>query len=257
MGRSVTLLVVLALTSPASALDEVLYAELLQRHTREVTDTAGVRVDYRALRGNPDWKRLVASVESTDPEKLDSRAAKIAFWSNAYNILAIDTVVRNYPVESIKDVGSFFRPVWDREAGTIGGRAMSLGEIEHEILRKLGEPRIHAAIVCASVSCPPLHREPFTAKRLEEQLGATLRTWLAEPRKGLRIDRGSKTVHLSKVFDWFGEDFEPAGGVLVFIAPYVSDSDRLWLERNAADLDIEYLDYDWGLNGLAAERTGG
>ncbi len=253
MGRIGTLIVMLALTSPASALDQTLYAELLQRHTREVTDTARVRVDYRALRGNTDWKRLVVSVESTDPDKLGSRAAKIAFWSNAYNILAIDTVVRNYPLESIRDVGSFFRPVWGREAGTIGGRAISLGEIEHEILRPMGDPRIHAAIVCASISCPPLHREPFTAKRLEAQLGTALRTWLAEPRKGLRIDRGGKTVYLSKVFDWFEEDFESAGGVLAFIARYVSESDRLWLERNAADLDVEYLDYDWDLNELVED----
>ena len=242
----------LVLASPVSALDEALYAEILQRHTREVSDTAGVRVDYRALRGTIDWKRLVASVESTDPEKLGSRDAKLAFWSNAYNIFAIDIVVRNDPVESIRDVGSLFRPVWGREAGKIGGRVVSLGEIEHEILRPMGEPRIHAAIVCASISCPPLRRKPFTAQHLDMQLDDALRTWLAEPRKGIRIDRVSGTVYLSKVFDWFEEDFESAGGVLAFIAPYLSNTQRVWLERNAQDLDIAYLDYDWGLNDLPA-----
>ncbi len=252
MGRIGLIFAILALGPPASALDEALYAEILQRHTREVADTAGVRVDYRALRGAADWKRLLASVESSDPEKLGSRAAKIAFWSNAYNILTIDTVVRNYPLESIKDVGSFFRPVWGHEAGKIGARAVSLGEIEHEILRPMGEPRIHAAIVCASISCPPLQREPFTEENLDAQLDAALRTWLAEPRKGIRIDRRSNTVHLSKVFDWFEKDFEAAGGVIAFVSPYVSDSDRSWLEKNAANLDLEYLHYDWGLNELGA-----
>ena len=240
----------LALSFPASALDVALYAEILQRHTREVTDTAGVRVDYRALRDETDWNRLVASVENTELGSLRSRAEKIAFWSNAYNILAIEIVLRNYPLKSIKDVGSLFRSVWKREAGKIGSRAVSLDEIEHEILRPMGEPRIHAAIVCASISCPPLRREPFTEKNLEAELDEALRTWLADPRKGIRIDRESKTVHLSKVFDWFEEDFDAAGGVLAFVAPYISDPDRAWLERNAADLDVEYLHYYWSLNGL-------
>ena len=85
MGRIGLIFAILALGPPASALDEALYAEILQRHTREVADTAGVRVDYRALRGAAEWKRLLASVESSDPEKLGSRAAKIAFWRAVTN----------------------------------------------------------------------------------------------------------------------------------------------------------------------------
>jgi len=240
----------LAVSVPASALDVALYAKILQRHTREVADTAGVRVDYRALRDETDWNRLVASVENTELASLRSRAAKIAFWSNTYNILTIETVVRNYPLRSIKDVGSLFRSVWKHEAGRIGTRAVSLEEIEHEILRPMGEPRIHAAIVCASISCPPLRREPFTEENLDAELDEALRTWLADPRKGIRIDRENSTVHLSKVFDWFEEDFDAAGGVLAFVAKYIPDSDREWLERNAGNLDVEYLYYDWRLNGL-------
>ena len=250
MTRISLILAMLALSIPARALDVALYAQILQRHTREVTDTAGVRVDYRALRDEADWNRLLASVENTELDSLRSRAAKIAFWSNAYNILAIETVVRNYPLGSIKDVGSLFRSVWKRDAGKIGTRSVSLDEIEHEILRPMGEPRIHAAIVCASISCPPLRREPFTEENLETELDEALRTWLADPRKGIRINRENKTVHMSKIFDWFEEDFDAAGGVIAFVTPYIAEADRAWLKRNAADLVVEYLHYDWRLNGL-------
>jgi len=246
----ILILAMLALSFPASALDVGLYAEILQRHTRDVKDTAGVRVDYKALRDEADWNRLVASVENTGLESLGSRAAKIAFWSNVYNILTIEMVVRNYPLRSIKDVGSLLRSVWKREAGNIGTRAVSLDEIEHEILRPMGGPRIHAAIVCASISCPPLRREPFTEGNLEAELDEAMRTWLADPRKGIRILRENKTVQLSKVFNWFEEDFDAAGGVLAFVTRYVSESDRAWLERNAGNVKVEYLYYDWRLNGL-------
>ena len=231
------------------ALDRDLYAEILERFTREVPDTAGTRVDYAGLARSARWRELQASLERTDPEQIHSRNGKLTFWINAYNILAIDTVVRNQPLESIRDVGSIFRSVWARDAGTIAGRTVTLEEIEHEGMRPMGEPRIHAAIVCASVSCPPLSREPFEAARLDAQLDAALRRWLADPRKGLRIDRASKTVYLSKVFDWFEEDFEDRGGVLPYLRAYVSESDRQWLAR-ATSIDVEYLDYDWSLNGL-------
>ena len=231
------------------ALNEDLYAEILERFTREVSDTAGTRVDYTGLQRSARWRELLASLEHTDPEKIHSRRGKLAFWTNAYNILAIDTVVRNQPLESIREVGSIFRSVWAREAGTIAGRSVTLDEIEHKILRPMGEPRIHAAIVCASVSCPPLSREPYRAVRLDAQLDSALRRWLADPRKGLRIDRASKTVYLSRVFDWFGEDFEDRGGVLSYLRAYVSDADREWLSQ-ATSIDVAYFDYDWSLNGL-------
>jgi hypothetical protein len=91
-------------------------------------------------------------------------------------------VRRHYPIDSIRSIGSFFSPVWKKTAGEIGGRSYTLYEIEHEILRPMGEPRIHAAIVCASLSCPPLRREPYRAAELEAQLEDNVRRWLADPR---------------------------------------------------------------------------
>src|SRR5215475_11749368 len=120
-------------SAAAQGLDAALYAELLARHTREVADAAGVRVDYPGLREDAAWPRLVAGLDAARPAAPDGRSEELAFWINVYNVLAIDLVVRHPGVKSIRDVGSFLRPVWNREAGRVAGRARSLGEIEHGI----------------------------------------------------------------------------------------------------------------------------
>jgi hypothetical protein len=236
----------------AGALDRALYARLLAAHTREVADTAGVRVDYAALRASPDWRALVASLGAADPARLSTRAERLAFWIDAYNVLAMDWIVRSEPVASIRELGSLLRPVWKREAGRVGGRAYTLDEIEHGILRKLSEPRIHAAIVCASVSCPSLAREPYRPESLDAQLDASLRRFLADPRKGARLDAERGVLVLSPIFDWFAEDFAAAGGALAFVRPHLPEATRAWLASRDADVRITYFDYDWSLNGLTA-----
>ena len=111
----IAVLVAAVARSQAELLDEGPYAELLVRHTESVGSTVGTRVDYAALAASPDWKRLIRSLSRVEPAALATRDQKLAFWINAYNILAIDIVLRHYPVESIRDIGSLFRPVWDRE----------------------------------------------------------------------------------------------------------------------------------------------
>jgi hypothetical protein len=239
-----------ASTAAGACLSSERYGEILTSYTAEVEDTAGVRVNYGALREAPVWERLVADLDHCDPGQLRSHAERLAFWTNAYNVLAIDLVTRNHPAESIRELGSLFRPVWKREAGSIGGRSYSLDEIEHEILRPMGEPRIHAAIVCASTSCPSLRREPYRASRLDLQLDDSLRRWLADPRKGARIDRGKRTLFLSRIFDWFAEDFESRGGVLAFLRPYFPGPIRRFVEAQGDALRVRYLEYDWRLNDL-------
>ncbi len=235
-----------------SPIDLDLYGRLLEEHTRSVPDIVGTRVDYRALRESPEWARLVQQVHSARPGRLNTRNEKLAFWINAYNILAIDLVTKHYPISGIKEIGSFFSPVWDREVATIEGRPRSLGSIEHEILRKMGEPRIHAAIVCASVSCPPLARKPFRPETLDADLSAAMRAFLAHPGKGFAIDRKNRVIRLSKVFDWFEDDFASGGGVLASIEPDLDPTDAAWVRANRAGATIRYFDYDWSLNDLAA-----
>jgi hypothetical protein len=232
-----------------SPFDRALYAQLLERHTRISDDVVGTRVDYRALRSDPDWKRLALELRSARPSLLD-RDGRLAFWINAYNILTIDLVLEHYPVDSIRDIGSFLFPVWNRDVATIEGRSVSLGEIEHEILRPMGEPRIHAAIVCASTSCPPLARTPFRAERIDADLDEAMRRWLSSEAKGVAIDRDAKRVRLSAIFDWFEEDFEASGGVLSTVAGYVDPASADWLRGPGRDARIRYLDYDWALNDV-------
>jgi hypothetical protein len=244
-------LAVLFQVQPARALDLKSYADLLNRFTYSVEDTAMTRVDYRALQQSNDWQQLVASLGISRPDELATREEQLAFWINAYNILAIDLVQESYPVESIRDIGSLFRPVWKLSAGRVGSRSYSLGEIEHEILRPLGDPRIHAAIVCASTSCPALRPEPYEPDRLDAQLDEAVRTFLANEEKGLRIEPERNTVRLSRIFAWFAQDFATAGGVLGFVERYAPEAAMTWLVEHSDDVQVEYLGYDWSLNDLS------
>ena len=236
--------------APAAAargIDLARYAEVLSRHTVATQDVVGTRVDYRALRGDEDWRRVADSVRAARPSTLD-RDGRLAFWINAYNILTIDLVLEHYPVESIRDIGSFLFPVWNLDVATIEGQEVSLGEIEHEILREMDDPRIHGAIVCASTSCPPLARTPFRAESIDADLDAAMRRWLSIPEKGYSIDREAGRVRVSKIFDWFEDDFEATGGVIATIARYARPEDARWLRGPGRQARLRYLDYDWGLN---------
>jgi hypothetical protein len=229
--------------------DVATYARMLEAHTRTVDEVVGTRVDYPGLRADPAWRDVVRSVGACDPATLDTRDAALAFWINAYNVFALDLVASNWPVESIKDIGSLLFPVWDKPAGRVNGVALSLDQIEHERIRKFGDPRIHAAIVCASISCPSLSRTPYVAARLDAQLDASFARFVADPSKGFRLDRAANTIHLSSIFKWFAEDFEKQGGPLAVIARHLGESDRAWVEANGAKARLEYMDYDWRVNG--------
>ncbi|MBK7950052.1 MAG: DUF547 domain-containing protein [Deltaproteobacteria bacterium] len=232
----------------ASAVELALYARLLEVHTRATTTLAGTEVDYGSLVGSRELDRLVAQVETSRPSQLD-RPGQLAFWINAYNILTLDLVRKHHPIASIKDIGSFFSPVWERTVATVEGRRLSLDAIEHTILRPMGEPRIHAAIVCASKSCPALRRTPFRPETLEADLDDAVRRFLASPGKGVAIDRAAGTIRVSKIFDWFEADFAAQGGVRAFLAAHLPPSEAAWLRGPGRDAAIRSFDYDWSLNG--------
>ena len=245
---ALALLVTLAAPRGAGAgeLDVDAWDGFLARYTRETSDLAGVRVDYAGLARDPAWRAFVAGLASAAPPA--ARAGQLAFWVNVYNVLAADMVVRHLPLDGIRDAGSLLRPVWKREAGMVDGRAVTLDEVEHAILRPLGDPRIHAAIVCASTSCPPLRREAYRAERIDAQLDEAVRVFLAHPDKGLRIEPGQ--VRLSRIFDWFTADFAAAGGPLAFARPHLAAPVRSALDQLGPSPRIVWFDYDWSLNGL-------
>ena len=156
-------------------------------------------------------------------------------------------ITDHYPIESIKDVGSLFKSVWKRPAGKVGGKERTLNDIEHEILRKMNEPRIHVAIVCASVSCPDLRLESYTVGKLNEQLDDQMEKFLQSREKGMKLDEKKNRVYLSSIFKWFKKDFESKGGVVKYISQYISAEEKKVL--NNSKLKVSYMDYDWKING--------
>lgn len=224
----------------ASPPDWSSYDRLLSKHLQmgEKNGVPVMLVDYSALARDPDLARSVALIERQDTDQLQTREQRLAFYINAYNIFALKLITDNWPINSIKDAGNWWRPVWYHNVGKIDGEAVSLDDVEHQILRPMGEPRIHMAIVCASVSCPDLRREAYRAQLLDQQLEEQTRQFLQNEHKGVR-DAG-EIWHVSKIFDWFDKDFEP-GGIAAFIRQY---------RDLPADAVVQPdLEYDWAVNG--------
>lgn len=199
-------------------------------------------VDYKSLLENQNFQTIVRGFNRIDPSKFTSKEAKLAFWINTYNIAAIHLVLENYPVRSIKDIGTIFSPVWHKPAITIFNKTYTLSEIEHDILRKMEEPRIHFAIVCASISCPDLRKEAYTAERIYEQLEDQTRRFLSNKSKGISLDKKFKIMSISSLFKWFKPDFEQEGTVRDFISKWVKK------KPNTSAYKLQYKRYNWKLN---------
>ncbi len=217
------------------------YGQLLKKHVvlGMLDGTKLTTVNYQAVKTDPLFQQVIRQLSEFPVGRLANQQEQLAFYINAYNIYAIKMVVDHLPVESIKDIGSWISPVWKKDVGKLAGKVVSLDEIEHKILRPMGDPRIHMAIVCASVSCPDLRMEPFTASLLDKQLDEQALSFLNNSTKGLQV-KGSR-LSASKIFDWFGEDFDKQGGVVAFIRQY-----RPELPDNAKL--VFGLEYNWKLN---------
>ena len=242
------LLVVFAGAAAAAPFDFSGWDDLLKKYVKPgMKDGVSLNlVDYRGIGRDPEYKKLISDLASYTPT-FSSTREKIAFWTDVYNIFAVKMIVDNPGVNSIKDAGSLLRSVWKKDAGAVGGKTYTLNEIEHGILRKLGDPRIHAAIVCASVSCPDLRIEAFDPARLDEQLDDQMKRFLSNRGKGLDIDMRNREIRLSSIFKWFEDDFEKKGGVRAFVARYLRPSLAAFVKN--PNNSIVYMDYNWSLNG--------
>lgn len=172
---------------------------------------------------------------------------KMAFLINAYNALTVKLIIDKYPVSSIKDIGSFFTKPWRvKFFSLLDGKIKALDPIEHDWLRPhFKDYRIHAAVNCASISCPPLRREAFKADQLDRQLDEQMRNWLNDHARN-EINLSSSTWEISKIFDWYEDDFSQwGGGVVTVINKYIKiPSNR----KLASQIQLKYLPYDWSLN---------
>jgi hypothetical protein len=213
--------------------------------------TADGKVAYMRLaeeaRGDLDW--YLAEIAAADPSGLPPEE-QIAFWINAYNAGVVAGILAGYSPESTLGRARFFR--W--YTFKVAGEERTLDSIEHEILRKrFSEPRIHFALVCAATSCPKLRREAYIGARLDQQLDDQGRQFVNDPQRN-RIDATHGQVRLSRIFQWFAEDFiKASGSVAEFIARYLADPGQAEALRNAPD-SIEYLEYDWTMNASPGQR---
>ncbi len=230
---------------PSTATIEDQWDVLLGRHlSRGIIDDIELTVlDYAAIAKDPDWKVLLKSLEAT-PVPTDRNEA-MAYWINAYNILTVAIVLSEYPVDSIDEVGSILDPVWKMDAGFVGGAMRSLNEVEHEILRPMGDARIHAAVNCASLSCPDLRPEAFRASILDEQLDQQFTEFLANPKKGSVFNAKKNYLRLSRVFDWFRDDFEGSGGSREYAKKYLP---KEVVDQMNEQTDVKFFSWDWELN---------
>lgn len=218
---------------------------LLQRYVNE----DGL-VHYRYFKRD-GWGELIAYLErmaAVELDKLADKNEKLAYWINVYNALTVHGMLGFYPTGSIKEHVSyvFGFHFWKDTKIEVGGKRYSLDAIEHQILRKMGEPRIHFAIVCASLGCPRLWNHAYTGEGLGEQLDANARHFFSQ-RQNYRLDREPNKLHLSSIFKWFGEDFGAGDDALrKTAARYVSDEDGKYLLEKKPG--IEFFDYDWRIN---------
>ena len=216
---------------------------------------------YAALKAQrPALQACLAAYSAVSPASYAgwSKPQQLAFLINAYNAFTVELILTRYPdLTSIKDLGSLFESPWKKKFVRLLGEERSLDDIEHGMIRAPGafnDPRIHVAVVCASIGCPMLRNEAFVAERLDAQLEDAMQRFLSD-RSRNRYDAASGTLSVSKIFDWYRKDFEQGHrGYTSLKAVFARYADRL-AEGSAAQAEVAagryklvYLDYDWALN---------
>lgn len=224
------------------------------------------QVNYEGLKKDAhDLNEYLKSIQmvSKDEFMKFSKEQQLAYLINAYNLYTLKLIIEHYPLKSIKDIGSLFSNTWSKKFDWLKlfGEKVSLDNIEHDMIRekkddlsnkivkvKFAEPRIHFAVNCASIGCPMLMNEAFTASNLEANLEKATNLFLSDPVRN-RYDAKEKKLYLSHIFDWYGSDFEKySGGVFKFVATRITQdpaAQKLIAEGKA---DREWTEYDWNLN---------
>ncbi len=211
-------------------LDHSTWDKLLQKHVAE-----NGMVDYQGFKSDrEELDKYLNMLSSQNPDDTWSADELLAYYINLYNAYTVDLILRNYPLKSIKDING----AWTKEFINIGDTEISLGAVENSLLRKMNEPRIHFAINCASISCPKLMDQAFTAENMEELLEKATTEFINSDKN----DISQNSVNLSKIFDWYKGDFTGNGRNL---ADYVNRYSEVKIDSGA---EISFKEYDWNLN---------
>ncbi len=241
--------------------------ELLKKHVKYVQDANASRVDYTGfVKDRAQLKAVLDDYSKVTRSEFDSwtKPQQQAFLINAYNGFTVELILTKYPdLKSIRDLGSFVSKPWSKKFFRLFGQESYLDFIEHEMLRKEGvydDPRVHVGVVCASIGCPMLRNEAFTPEKLDSQLDDAMKRFLSDRTRN-RYDPQARKLEISKIFDWYGKDFEKGHkgfasvkGVMARYADQLADKpeDRALVKAEKAD--IAFLDYDWSLNDVKSSQ---
>jgi hypothetical protein len=222
----------------------------------------GGLVDYRAFAEDREaLDGYIATLTAVTPAQAAewTQDQRFAFFANAYNAHVVALVLDAYPLMSINDLSTEEQTVWGRPFIALGahlseeraGKPISLDELEHRILRpRFEDPRVHVAVNCASMGCPPLDDRAITAEGLDAQLDRLMRAFLADEEQN-RFDPKRKRIELSKIFEWFEEDFvDEAGSLAAYLQRYAPTEETAWIGR----AEITHREYDWALNDVPRRR---
>ena len=235
--------------------------DLLKKHVKYVENGNASRVDYAGFaKDRAALKAVLAGYSAVPKAEFDKwpKPQQQAFLVNAYNAFTVELILTRYPdLKSIRDLGSLLSKPWSKKFFTLFGQETNLDNIEHDMLRKDGvydDPRVHVAVVCASIGCPMLRNEAFTAANLEASLEDGMKRFLSDRTRN-RFNAQSKKLEVSKIFDWYGKDFDKGHkgftSVKATMAKYADQladapADRALVRDQKSD--VTFLDYDWSLN---------
>ena len=246
--------------------NHTIFNKLLQENVKDT------KVKYQGFIDSVEFVNYLESLNNISPDDFNTwtDSQKIAFWINAYNAFTIKAIIDHYPIQrSFTLVGIFYAPknsilqipgVWKKLQFQAVGQNITLDHIEHGILRKeFNEPRIHAAINCASISCPDLRNEAYISDKIDKQLDDSSKNFVNSKTKGVLIDKNKNKIKVSKIFKWFGDDFfsnyhkqefndksDKQNGTLGFIYKYINDDEKIFLLNS--NYKLKYMSYDWSLN---------
>ena len=237
-------------------IDNGLFTELLRKYVKD-----GL-VDYKNLKNDARLDEYIDQLSGTNLEGIKNIDDIKAFWINVYNAYTLKFIIEEYPLESINDLhwGGLYlgtvlgTTIWDDKKVVINNERLSLNNIEHDTLRKaIGEERVHFALVCASISCPNLRNEAYEGSKLNEQLEEEAGIFFNDQTKN-RFDVITKTAHLSKILDWYDDDFgNNEQEILRYIVPFLNEDLAIEITAHIDEWQIEYLDYNWDLNDYKGE----
>jgi len=249
--------------SPDFDHNHTIWDNLVSRHVHWISGGNASRVDYKGFKKErsklTEYLKMLSSVAGSTFNSW-TRDQRLVFLINAYNAFTVELILTKYPdLKSVKDLGTLFSSPWKKKFFSLYGKARSLDEIEHDLIRRPGiydEPRIHFVLVCAAIGCPGLRNDAITPEKLNEQLEDSLRRFLSDKSRH-RYNPSQGTLEVSKIFKWYKKDFEDSGvgessleSYLAKYADILAFTEQGRTRIAGRSVPLKYLDYDWGLNDV-------